>query len=515
MRSCLHGLTIGFWLVCLLAIPFTDDLHAGQHRTLNGGWSAWPPFSYVETKHGIPQWHGLDVEMLNAVAKEAGYTVDADAVPWDQHLRDIETGARDIAVGASRTPQREEYAMFSAPFRFETMVLIVPRGKSGSLPASTPEELVARIKETGFRLGAGEGTTYSSKAVQDFLSDPENRDQIVRVRATPPANVLEHDLLEALLAGRIDGYVSDRITAGHVILASGMMSKIEVHPVKVRGPLHLMFSKATVAPEVVEDFNRAIERVRTNGTARELNEQYMLPMLLTLILQSNWFIAADLLGTTVFALSGLLIAVRYNYDIFGALVLASLPTVGGGVVRDLITNRDQLAILASPIYIQIIVALVVSGFIVIRLARLFRESHLGAAGSRLFRYSRKRIEFLIEIFDAIGLAAFTVTGVVVALVTHAKPLWIWGPLLAAITASGGGILRDVVRSDPEIPFLKGEIYPEIAVFWGAVLSVYLMTEATELNAEHIAIGTLITFVGAFVTRMAVIYFGLRSPRFTK
>jgi polar amino acid transport system substrate-binding protein len=105
--------------------------------------------------------------------------------------------------------------------------------------------------------------------------------------------------------------------------------------------------------------------------------------------------------------------------------------------------------------------------------------------------------------------------VVVALVTHAKPLWIWGPILAAITASGGGIMRDVVRSDPEIPFLKGEIYPEIAVFWGAVLSVYLMTEAAELHAEHIAIGTMITFLGAFATRMAVIYFGFRSPRFTK
>jgi polar amino acid transport system substrate-binding protein len=164
----LYGLTIGFWLACLVAIAFTDDLRADEHRTLNGGWSAWPPFSYVETKHGIPQWHGLDVEMLNAVAKEAGYTIDADAVPWDQHLRDVETGARDIAVGASRTPQREEYAMFSAPFRYETMVLIVPRGKSGSLSAGTPEELVAKIREIGFRLGAGEERPIPAKPFRTF-----------------------------------------------------------------------------------------------------------------------------------------------------------------------------------------------------------------------------------------------------------------------------------------------------------------------------------------------------------
>ncbi|MBX2805960.1 MAG: transporter substrate-binding domain-containing protein [Hyphomicrobiales bacterium] len=513
MRRYLHRCAAVLWRAGLLVCLFSNGLHADDRRVLTGGWSAWPPFSYVDTVRGVQQWHGLDVELLNAVAKEAGYRIEADAVAWDQHLRDIETGRRDIAVGASRTPQRETYAMFSIPLRYETMVLVVPRGKSASLPANTPEELVAKIRQTGFRLGVGQGATYSSKAVQTFLANPENSDQIVSIRPTPPANVLEHDLLEALLDGRIDGYLSDRITTGQVILAKDAMGQVEPHPVKVRGPLHLMFSKAAVEPEVVERFNQAIRRMRTNGAERELNEKYMLPMLLTLILQSDWFIAADLLGTTVFALSGLLIAVRYNYDIFGALVLAALPTVGGGVVRDLITNREQLAVMASPIYIQIIVVLVLGGFVVIRVAQLFRESNLGAAGSRLFQYSRKRIEFLIQIFDAIGLAAFTVTGVVVALVTHAKPLWIWGPILAAITASGGGILRDVVRSDPEVPFLKGELYPEIAVFWGAVLSVYLMNEASELNPEHIAIGTVTTFVGVFVTRMVVIYFGIRSPRF--
>lgn len=130
----MRGLTMRLWLACLLAIPFAHALHADQNRTLTGGWSAWPPFSYVDTRQGIQQWHGLDVEMLNAVAKEAGYTIDASAVPWDQHLRDIESGARDIAVGASRTPQREEYAMFSAPFRFETMVLVVPRGRAVRFP---------------------------------------------------------------------------------------------------------------------------------------------------------------------------------------------------------------------------------------------------------------------------------------------------------------------------------------------------------------------------------------------
>jgi len=105
-----------------------------------------------------------------------------------------------------------------------------------------------------------------------------------------------------------------------------------------------------------------------------------------------------------------------------------------------------------------------------------------------------------------------VTGVVVGLATQSEPLLLWGPILAAITAAGGGILRDVVRSDPNVPFIKGELYPEIAFLWGAILSGYMIWQTRQLNADEIALGIVVTFLGAFLTRMAVIHFGIRSPR---
>ena len=56
----------------------------------------------------------------------------------------------------------------------------------------------------------------------------------------------------------------------------------------------------------------------------------------------------------------------------------------------------------------------------------------------------------IAFFDALGLAAFTVIGVVVAVESRSNPLWLWGPLLAALTGAGGGIIRrvDLVRVVP-------------------------------------------------------------------
>ncbi|MCP4410735.1 MAG: hypothetical protein GY807_23945, partial [Gammaproteobacteria bacterium] len=272
--------------------------------------------------------------------------------------------------------------------------------------------------------------------------------------------------------------------------------------------------KATVPLEVVEKFNKAIEIVHSDGTFQRLNANYALPILVQLSLDNAWFRAVDIIGTIAFAISGLFLAFRYNYDVFGALVLASLPAVGGGIVRDLITNRGELAVLASPIYIEILLVLVVGGYFVLKVTALMRRSTFGTLAADQLERRRAHMAYAVQIFDAIGLAAFTVTGVVVALATQAHPLWIWGPALAAITASGGGILRDVLRSDPDIPALKGELYPEIAVLWGFILSMFFILEAHFLNAADIRLGIIVTFFGALITRLLTIHLGIKSPRFS-
>ena len=47
----------------------------------------------------------------------------------------------------------------------------------------------------------------------------------------------------------------------------------------------------------------------------------------------NWL---DMLGVTVFALSGVILACRSRMDSFGMLVLAAVTGIGGGTLRDLV-----------------------------------------------------------------------------------------------------------------------------------------------------------------------------------
>jgi uncharacterized membrane protein YeiH len=103
-----------------------------------------------------------------------------------------------------------------------------------------------------------------------------------------------------------------------------------------------------------------------------------------------------------------------------------------------------------------------------------------------------------------------VIGVVVVLDTSVQPLWLWGPISAGITSSFGGMMRDLLRRDAVAPRLQQELYPEIAVIWGFIFSVFLQWEAERLQPWEIFIGVVVTIVGAFLTRMLAISFRLKG-----
>jgi polar amino acid transport system substrate-binding protein len=114
------------------------------------------------------------------------------------------------------------------------------------------------------------------------------------------------------------------------------------------------------------------------------------------------------------------------------------------------------------------------------------------------------------VFDAIGLAAFTVVGVVVVLDTSAQPLWLWGPIAAVITASFGGLMRDLFRHDRVIANLHGELYPEIAFVWGLALAIFLEWEGERLQPDEIRVGVIVTILGVFLTRIVAIARGMKG-----
>ncbi|AFL68232.1 trimeric intracellular cation channel family protein [Sulfurospirillum barnesii] len=62
-----------------------------------------------------------------------------------------------------------------------------------------------------------------------------------------------------------------------------------------------------------------------------------------------YFIVSDTLGLVSFSISGALIGLQADFNVFGVILLALITAVGGGVVRDILLNRVPL-LLTSEFY---------------------------------------------------------------------------------------------------------------------------------------------------------------------
>ena len=362
--------------------------------------------------------------------------------------------------------------------------------------------MIDTFKSRKFRLGVLAGYVYADPRVNDFIADPANQSRIVPV-ATDALN------LQNLLAGVIDGFLADRIAATTTAWRRGQGHLIEEHPLRFSTDIFFMLSRASQTPERLARLDQAIDQLKSSGEFNRIARTYVMPVLMNQTIDRDWFRVLVFIGTVAFALSGVLLAYEGRYTLAGALILAILPAVGGGVVRDLVLQRNPIGIVRNPEALLIVFGTVIGGMAIIRILAHMQARPLG-------KYLQSRAGLVgrsIEVCDAIGLAAFTVTGVVVVMDTPAQPLWLWGPIGAVLTSSFGGLMRDLFRHDRIVANLRGELYAEISVIWGLAFAVFLQWEGERLQPEEIGLGVAVTVVGAFLTRMIAVMRHTKGWRF--
>ena len=466
---------------------------------LRGGWYPWDPYQYQDYSRGIALLTGFDIEIERAIARILGVEMDLPLREWEPHLSAIAAGTADFAAGATMSEERERYAYFSKPYRTETNVLIVRRGKSARLAAATVDELLEAFGKQKFRLGVIGGYVYADKRINAFVADPANRDRIVVVE-TDSRN------LQNLMAGVIDGFLADRLSAATTAWRRNEASLIEEHPLRVSTDIHFMLSRVSQTPERVARIDAAIDQMKRSGEFHRIARVYVMPVLTNQTIDTGWFALLAFLGTVAFALSGVLLAHEGKYTVFAAMLLAVLPAVGGGIVRDLLLQREPIGIVRHPDILLVVFGTVLAGMLVIRGAQLLQTRHLVLPTALASRS--------IEVTDAVGLAAFTVTGVVVVLDAGVQPLWLWGPIAAVLTSAFGGVMRDLFRHDRVVANLRGELYAEIAFVWGLAFALFLDWEGDRLEPQEIVLGVVVTVAGAFITRMIAISRRTKGWRFS-
>lgn len=495
--------------VFILCFGYLSGLSAHlmpANRDLQGAYIVSEPYSFHDNELGWVAVKGLDVELLESALDRMGYSSHYRLMPWTEQLKALEKGEIDFMISAFKTPDRERYAYFSEPYRDQVDQLYFQKKHPLHLSHFSWPELAQAVKDQKIRLGVVKGYVYAAPEMVDLF---ENHAELLHMFSSDQENVMH------LNEGKVDAIIMDRIL-GSTLLSKMKLSQVinEASVPVITRSVHVMFSQKTVTPEEVLSFNEELSTVEHSGLGKEIIRHYMIPLFTQLTTNSNWFYAIELLAIVALAIPGLILARSHGYDPFGAWLLAAMPGLGGGILRDLLVARYPF-VLRHEGYVLSIFFVWGLFWSLSHISKTFRqESEQGFSkpyflGGSLWGLGRG----FVVVFDALGYSAFTVVGVVVAVQVGLEPLWLWGPLLATITACGGGILRDLLHKDAPMSHLRGGLVPELSLVWGFILAHFLVWETDRLMGGEIFFGIMATLLGMFFSQLWIYWAKWKSPKY--
>lgn len=191
----------------------------------------------------------------------------------------------------------------------------------------------------------------------------------------------------------------------------------------------------------------------------------------------------ELIGAAAFAVSGAMAAIEKRADIFGVLFLAVTTALGGGVIRDVLIGRIPPVMFVSYWYLLISVAAALAVFI---------DAYLR---SEKYKLHLDKLDAVNNIFDAIGLAVFTVSGMNAAMPVSDNIILVL--FVGMCTGVGGGMLRDVMTNTmPKV--LRKRVYAVASLLGGGLYYAMYALGANQLAS--IGCGMLLILHCAYLQR---------------
>ncbi|MEW4562704.1 trimeric intracellular cation channel family protein [Bremerella sp. JC770] len=186
-------------------------------------------------------------------------------------------------------------------------------------------------------------------------------------------------------------------------------------------------------------------------------------------------------GEVVFAVSGALTAARYRMDIVGHVMVGTVTGIGGGTVRDLLLGRTVWWT-EEPTELLLCVTASLITFFFIRHDISHRKEMIWA--------------------DALGLSVFGVVGCHISL--QMETPFVIAVFMGMITATGGGVIRDVLTNNVPIIISSGQPYAMVALLGSLCYAMLRYLDVPEIPSEAAAC------LAAFTLRAYVIVFDVQT-----
>ncbi|SDB23173.1 polar amino acid transport system substrate-binding protein [Desulfonatronum thiosulfatophilum] len=242
-----HFGVLGALVLCMvLAGP------AWAQKTLTNGIDfGFPPFGFVDTQ-GNPA--GFDVESVNWIAEQMGFTVRHQPMDWDGIIPALNANKIDfIASGMSITEERKKVVNFTIPYYQVTQVLVVNEGEETSFDD---------MFTTGKKIGVQRGTNTHTLLI-DMAKEPGKNFDIVAYDSTDLS-------MQDLPLGRIHGSAMDSSIAREIKKG---------RPFKVAGtfdvePDSYGYAVRKADTELLNTLNEGLEKLMADPYWSELKKKW-------------------------------------------------------------------------------------------------------------------------------------------------------------------------------------------------------------------------------------------------
>lgn len=246
-------------LLCLLLLVSAPALSWACEKTVR--WANDPPYDMPDANMHV---RGASADLLREVLRRMDCKPRFIELPWARGLRNLENGSLDILPGALITPERETFAYFSAPIHRSANVLFMNRDTARRFAFDS----LRQISHSHFRLGIQIGVVYSSEYAE-LINHADFKARTVAVTDRRGA-------WQMLSAGRLDGLIADEVTGLLELQQLGLTRQVVRSQLVVsEEPAVVAFSRKSVQPEFVEQFNAALAAVVADGSYVRIKQPYL------------------------------------------------------------------------------------------------------------------------------------------------------------------------------------------------------------------------------------------------
>jgi polar amino acid transport system substrate-binding protein len=231
------------FLITITAVFFLPMAMADQSLSL--GNSDWPPF-IIEG-----QDRGASEELVCEALKLAGWTCSVKVYDWDKVLEDAQKGSVDGIAAVWRTPEREQYLLFSEPYLTNRIVPIV--AKDSKIFLQKPGDLA------GWRVAMVPDYAYGEE-----IESAKSSFTLVPVRESAEA-------IKAVQEDRADIALVDDLVAHAQLEIEAEPDFAVINAVLAYRELYFAVSRAhPQAEQIISDFHHHYETMLKDGAVNEI-----------------------------------------------------------------------------------------------------------------------------------------------------------------------------------------------------------------------------------------------------